>query len=101
MPVRPKLSIPRRVFLGFALVLTVSGTVSVASFVQHQRTAGTLRLLHEGFLPLALAVSEARAAQGVFNTLLDRILYEYDTRATLSWFKDARGRRPAILSQAP
>jgi two-component system NtrC family sensor kinase len=100
MPVPSKLSIPRRVFLGFALVLTVSGTVSVASFVQHQRTAGALRLLHEGLLPLALAVSEVRASQGVFNTLLDRILFEHDTRATLTWFKEARRQRPAILNRA-
>jgi methyl-accepting chemotaxis protein len=100
MAVRPKLSIPRRVFLGFALVLTVSGTVSVSSFVQHQRAAGALRLLHEGLLPLALVVGEARAAQGVYNTLLDRVLHEHDTRGTLAWFKEARGRRPAILKRA-
>jgi hypothetical protein len=100
MATRPKLSIPRRVFLGFALVITVSGTVSVASFLQHQRTAGALRLLHEGLLPLALTVGEARASQGVFNTLLDRVLYEHDTRATLAWFKDTRGQRPAILARA-
>jgi two-component system NtrC family sensor kinase len=100
MHARPKLSIPRRIFLGFALVLTVSVTVSVASFVQHQRTAGALSLLHDGLLPLALAVSEARAAQGVFNTLLDRILFEHDTRATVAWFKEARVRRPAIMTRA-
>jgi signal transduction histidine kinase len=100
MQVPPKLSIPRRVFLGFALVLTVSSTVSVVSFVQHQRTASALRLLHEGLLPLALTVSEARASQGVFNTLLDRILFEHDTRATLTWFKEARRQRPAILTRA-
>ncbi|MBN1653026.1 MAG: HAMP domain-containing protein [Deltaproteobacteria bacterium] len=97
---RPRLSIPRRVFLGFALVLTVSGLVSVAGIVQHQRTAATLRLLHEGFLPLALAVGEIRATQSVFDTLLDRVLFERDTRATQAWFNRARGRRPVRLQKA-
>jgi len=97
---RPRLSIPRRVFLGFALVITVSGLASVASIVQHQRTAASLRLLHEGFLPLALTVGDVRATQSVFDTLLDRVLFEPDNRATRAWFDRARGRRPERLKKA-
>lgn len=97
---RPRLSIPRRVFLGFALVITVSGLASVASIVQHQRTAASLRLIHEGFLPLALTIGEFRATQSVFDTLLDRVLFEPDTRATRTWFDRARGRRPTRLKKA-
>jgi signal transduction histidine kinase len=97
---KPRLTIPRRVFLAFALMLTVSGLVSVASFVQHQRTAGTLSLVHEGYLPLALTVSEARATQSVFSNLLDRVLSERNSNATRTWLSTARKSRPATLERA-
>jgi len=74
--------------------------VSVASFVQHQRTAATLRLLHEGYLPLALTVGEVRAMQTVFDTLLERVLFEHDIRGTRSWFDVARRSRPKIVEEA-
>ena len=96
---RPKLSIPRRVFLAFALVLTVSGLVSVASFVQHQRTAATLSLVHEGYLPLALTISEARATQSVFGNLLDRLLSERNPDTTRAWLNAARKARPAVYER--
>lgn len=100
MPVPVRISIPRRVFLGFALVLAVSGLVSVASFVQHQRTAATLRLLHEGYLPLSLAVSEVRAAQSVFDNLLDRLSAERNTASTRAWLSVGRKARPERLARA-
>jgi signal transduction histidine kinase len=81
-------------------MLTVSGLVSVASFVQHQRTAATLSLVHEGYLPLALTVSEARATQSVFGNLLDRVLTERDASATRIWLTAARKSRPATVSRA-
>lgn len=93
---RPKLSIPRRVFLAFLLVLTVSGLVSVASFVQHQRTAATLSLVHDGYLPLALTISEARATQTVFGNLLDRLLSDRNPDATRAWLSAARKSRPIV-----
>jgi signal transduction histidine kinase len=95
-----RLTIPRRVFLAFALMLTVSGLVSVASFVQHQRTAATLSLVHEGYLPLALTISEARATQSVFGNLLDRVLTERDASATRTWLTTARKSRPATVTRA-
>ncbi len=96
---RPKLSIPRRVFLAFALVLVVSGLVSVASFVQHQRTAATLSLVHDGYLPLALTISEARATQTVFGNLLDRLLSERNPDTTRAWLSAARKARPAVYDR--
>lgn len=87
-------------FLAFSLMLTVSGLVSVASFVQHQRTAATLSLVHEGYLPLALTVSEARATQLVFGDLLDRVLSERDSQATRTWLSTARRSRPGTVLRA-
>jgi two-component system, NtrC family, sensor kinase len=100
MRVRPRLSIPRRIFLGFALVLSVSGLVSVVSFVQHERTAAALALLDEGYLPLALTVSEARATHSVINNLLDRLLSERDSSASRAWLSAARKTRPVTLRTA-
>jgi two-component system NtrC family sensor kinase len=81
-------------------MLTVSGLVSVASFVQHQRTAGTLSLVHEGYLPLALTVSEGRATQSVFGNLLDRMLSERNSSATRTWLNAARKARPTTVDRA-
>jgi len=100
MPVPVRVSIPRRVFLGFALVLAVSGLVSVASFAQHQRTATTLELLHDGYLPLSLAISEVRAAQSIFDNLLDRLNSERNTASTRAWLNVGRKARPERLARA-
>lgn len=97
---KARLTIPLRVFLAFALMLTVSALVSVASFVQHQRTAATLSLVHEGYLPLSLTVNEARATQSVFGNLLDRVLSERDWSATRLWLSAARKARPVDLEHA-
>ncbi|MFW6051494.1 MAG: ATP-binding protein [Myxococcota bacterium] len=97
---RPRFSIPTRIFLGFVVALTAFGAVAVTSLVQHERTVRTLRLLHEGYLPLALTVGEARATQAVFATLLDRVLQERDPTATRSWLATARRVRPATLRRA-
>jgi signal transduction histidine kinase/HAMP domain-containing protein len=97
---RPRFSIPTRIFLGFVLALSAFGAVAVLSVVQHDRTVRTLRLLHEGYLPLALTVGEARATQAVFATLLDRVLQERDPTATRSWLATARRVRPATLQRA-
>ena len=100
MTSRLRLTIPRRVFLAFALVLSVSGVALVASLLQHQRTAVTVSLVHEGYLPLAVTVSEARATQLVFGNVLDRVLLERDTSRTLGWLTDKRRARPGVLQRA-
>ena len=97
---KPRLSIPTRVFLAFAFVLTAFGGLVAASLAQHQRTAETLRLLDEGYLPLALSIGEARATQTVFGTLLDRVLEERDSAATRGWLNAARIVRPTTLRRA-
>jgi signal transduction histidine kinase/HAMP domain-containing protein len=97
---RPRFSIPTRIFLGFVLALSAFGAVAALSVVQHDRTVRTLRLLHEGYLPLALTVGEARATQAVFATLLDRVLQERDHTATRSWLATARRVRPATVQRA-
>lgn len=97
---KPRLTIPGRVFLAFALMVAVSALVSVASFAQHQRTAATLSLVHEGYLPLSLTLNEARATQSVFGNLLDRVLSERDASATRLWLSAARKARPGNLSRA-
>jgi len=93
-------SIPRRIALGFLLVLSASGLVSIVSVVQHDRTGDALAILEDGYLPLALTVSEARATQQVINNLLDRLLSERDPSASRAWLEAARKARPGTLKTA-
>lgn len=97
---RPTLTIPTRIFLSFVLVLLAFSFVSGATLIQHRRTAARLRLLHEGYLPLALTIGEAKATQAVFGTLLDRVLQERDSTATRSWLDAARRVRPTTVRRA-
>jgi signal transduction histidine kinase len=93
-------SITRRIALGFALVLSVSGFVVVVSFLQHERTGRALTLLDDGYLPLALTVSEARATQQVINNVLDRVHTERDSAESRAWLQSARNARPETLRNA-
>ena len=95
-----RLTIPRRVFLAFALMLTVSALVSVASFLQHRRSAASLSLVHEGYLPLMVTIGDARARQTVFGNVLDRMLSERSAQATRAWLNNARKARPAAIAHA-
>lgn len=92
-------SIPTRIFLGFALVLTAFGSVAIFSLTQHARTVRTLGLLNEGLLPLALTLGEAKATQAVFATLLNQIESE-DAVSRRGWLNAARAVRPATLRRA-
>jgi signal transduction histidine kinase/HAMP domain-containing protein len=92
-------SIPTRIFLGFALVLTAFGAVAIFSLTQHARTVRTLGLLNEGLLPLALTLGEAKATQAVFATLLNQIESE-DAVSRRGWLNAARAVRPATLRRA-
>lgn len=93
-------SIPVRIFAGFAAVLFSFTCVSAVSFWEHQRTAMTLRILHEGYLPLSLSISEARATQGAFATMVERTLEEAETAAAEGWLEVARRIRPFALRRA-
>ena len=70
---RRALSIPTRIFLAFALTLAAFASVSVVSVVQHDKTARNLRLLHDGYLPLAVRFNEARGHQTNLLQDLERI----------------------------
>ncbi|MEM9074966.1 MAG: ATP-binding protein [Myxococcota bacterium] len=87
-----RLSIPTRIFLAFALTLAAFASVAVTSLVQHDRTARQLRLLHDGYLPLAMRFNEARAQQSVFRQQLERVLDS--SRLGRAWFDAARQVRP-------
>ncbi|MGF1468401.1 MAG: ATP-binding protein [Sandaracinaceae bacterium] len=97
---RPRVSIPTRILLSFVLVLTGFGVVSAVSLLQHQRTASRLRLLHEGYLPLALILGQEKATQEVVNALLDRVMDETDPTATSDWIAVHLRVRPSSLRRA-
>jgi two-component system, NtrC family, sensor kinase len=94
------LGIPARIFAGFTLVSLTFASVAGVSLWEHQRTAFTLRVLHEGYLPLSLSVSEARATQGAFATMVERTLEGADTVAAEGWLEVARRFRPFALRRA-
>lgn len=97
---RMRLSIPTRIFIGYALIIVGFVIVSLVSFQQHERTARHMRLLDEGYVPLVLNLSEAKATQAAFSNLLERILSERDNIATRAWLNAARKMRPAALDRA-
>lgn len=95
----PRLTIPTRIFLSIVLVLVFFGTASGASLYQHQRTAARLRLLQEGYLPLATSIARAMAQQQVFEATLERLV-EGRGVANARWYLDgARRIRPADLDR--
>ncbi len=93
-------SLPTRIFLAFALVIAAFVGVALFGLVQHERTSRTLQRLHDGYLPLALQLGEARAAQGIVAAFLDRVRGERDTAATRGWLEAARRRRPVMVRRA-
>jgi len=96
----PTRSIVARIFVGFLGVLLSFAVVSSLSLIQHDRTARTLRLLHEGYLPLSLSISEARATQGAFATMVERSFEGTESAAAEGWLEIARRIRPIALRRA-
>ncbi len=99
-PKAPTRSIVGRIFVGFLGVLLSFAAVSTLSLIQHDRTAHTLRLLHEGYLPLSLSISEARATQGAFATMVERSFEGGESAAAEGWLEIARRIRPIALRRA-
>jgi signal transduction histidine kinase/HAMP domain-containing protein len=97
---RARLTIPTRIFLAFASVLVSFGIVSAASLTQHERTAATLRLLHEAYVPLVLRIADLQASSAIVNNMLDYVLDERDSRRTRSWLGSSRQIVPTRLQQA-
>ncbi len=90
----PRFSIPTRIFLAFAVTLASFTGVAVTSVAQHDETAQRLRLLHDGYLPLALRLGEARGHQNVFRRHVERLL---ESPTELRWLQAARQVRPSTM----
>jgi len=95
----PRLTIPTRIFLSIVLVLIFFGAASGASLYQHQRTAQRLRLLEDGYLPLAMSVSQVQASHAVFEASLARLLEGRDAVSARWWIDGQRRVRPAGLER--
>jgi nitrogen fixation/metabolism regulation signal transduction histidine kinase len=100
-PARRKwLTIPTRIVLGYIVVLVAFGVVGGLSFLQHHRTSETLGLLEDGYLPLALTLSQAKATQSVYANLVERALQSERSTPTKSWLRAALRVRPTTLRRA-
>jgi len=97
---RSGLSIPTRIFLGYAVLCAVLVGLGVDSVRQHEATARSLRRLHEGYLPLALTIGESKANQAVYVTLLGEILESTSSTLERDWLRIARRVRPATIRRA-
>ena len=91
------MTIPAKISIGFGMALAVFAFVLTVSVVEHHRTASTLKVLEDGYIPLAITVGEARATQSLFGKLLERVLQERDPTATRHWLNTARRIRPTIV----
>ncbi len=97
---RKWLTIPTRIVLGYVVVLVAFAVVGGLSFVQHHRTSQTLGLLRDGYLPLALTLSQAKATQSVYATLVERALESERSTPTKAWLRAALRIRPTTLRRA-
>lgn len=96
----PRLTIPARIFLSIVVVLLAFGAASAASVYQHHRTAERLRLLEDGYLPLAMSIGQLRASHAVFQSSLERLRQDRDPTDARWWLDGARRVRPAGLERA-
>lgn len=97
---RLSLTIPTRIVLGYIVVLVAFAVVGGLSFLQHHRTSQTLGLLEDGYLPLALTLSQAKATQSVYANLVERALQSGRSTPTKSWLRAALRIRPTTLQRA-
>jgi len=97
---RKSLTIPTRIVLGYIVVLVAFGVVGGLSFLQHHRTSQTLGLMEDGYLPLALTLSQAKATQSVYANLVERALQSGRSTPTKSWLRAALRIRPTTLQRA-
>ena len=97
---RRSLTIPTRIVLGYIVVLVAFAVVGGLSFLQHHRTSETLGLLEDGYLPLALTLSQAKATQSVYANLVERALQSGRSTPTKSWLRAALRIRPTTLQRA-
>jgi signal transduction histidine kinase len=97
----PRFTIPTRILAAILSLLFAFFVGSVTSVVTHQRSAATLRLLHEGYLPLALTLGSAKADHAIYGSMLARMLAEPDPSRTEEWVdRAARQVMPATIDVA-
>ena len=94
------LTIPTRIVLGYIVVLVAFGVVGGLSYIQHKQTSQTLGLLEDGYLPLALTLSQAKATQSVYANLVERSLESERSAPTKRWLRAALKIRPTTLQRA-
>ncbi len=95
---RPRFGIPTRIFAGFALVVVSFGTLLALSVAQHHRSAATLRVLHEGFLPLASNLTELQALEANAHDSLQH--FDEDPDWTVSYVGGIRAGREQNVGEA-
>jgi nitrogen fixation/metabolism regulation signal transduction histidine kinase len=94
------LTIPTRIVLGYIVVLVAFAVVGGLSFSQHKQTSRTLGLLEDGYVPLALTLSQAKATQSVYANLVERALEAERSAPTKRWLRAALKIRPTTLQRA-
>lgn len=97
---RPSFSISTRIFLGLSVVIVSFATVAVISVAQHGETETRLRLMKEGYIPLAVTVGEVRVTQSLFAKLLEDLSKDEDPRATRFWLSGGYLLRPNRVKRA-
>ncbi|MFO0708803.1 MAG: ATP-binding protein [Sandaracinus sp.] len=98
---RPRLTIPTRILGAILSLLFAFFVGSATSVITHQRSAETLRLLHEGYLPLALTLGSAKADHAIYGSMLARMLSEPDASTSREWVDRAvRVVMPATIEAA-
>ena len=96
-----RVTIPTKIFAAITALLTAFLIASIPSVIAHQRSAEMLRLLHEGYLPLALTLGSAKADHAIYGSMLDRMLAESDSSRTQEWVDRAvRQVMPATIGRA-
>ncbi|HLV60955.1 MAG TPA: ATP-binding protein [Fredinandcohnia sp.] len=94
-----RLSIATRIFLGFAAVVTVFGAVSAFSVWRLQAIGADIRLVSEGYLPLAKVTTQIETVHKNKQRDTDRLLEEREPRAQRILIKLARLYFPRILRE--
>lgn len=96
-----RITIPTKIFAAITALLAAFLIASIPSVIAHQRSAEMLRLLHEGYLPLALTLGSAKADHAIYGSMLDRMLAEPDSSGTQDWVDRAvRLVMPATIDRA-
>lgn len=94
-----RLSIATRIFLGFAAIVTVFGAVSAFSIARMQGIGADIRLVSEGYLPLAKVATQLETIHKNKQRDTDRLLDEKDPRAQRVLIKLARLYFPRIIRE--